>query len=141
MLSFGFLRADRVQKSHWVSDGLNHKAYLCPPGSSKQTTFVWMRWKSHQQTISERSSISPAVMTLSLQSQVVSLLEARLKSGKFLESPAIDFVAAAVSRPIEQVGDSIGPYKLVEKIGEGGMGLVYRAEQTGPMSASRPEGH
>ncbi len=34
---------------------------------------------------------------------------------------------------IERVGGSIGPYKLLQKIGEGGMGSVYVAEQEQPV--------
>ncbi|MDP6722716.1 MAG: serine/threonine-protein kinase, partial [Pirellulaceae bacterium] len=33
----------------------------------------------------------------------------------------------------EQVGSTIGPYKLREQIGEGGFGIVYVAEQTTPV--------
>jgi len=33
----------------------------------------------------------------------------------------------------EKVGDLIGPYKLLQRIGEGGMGVVYMAEQDKPV--------
>lgn len=34
---------------------------------------------------------------------------------------------------LEQLGDVIGPYKLVQKIGEGGFGVIWMAEQSEPI--------
>ena len=39
----------------------------------------------------------------------------------------------ATGRIAERPGTVIGPYKLLQQIGEGGMGIVFMAEQTQPV--------
>lgn len=69
-----------------------------------------------------------------LMREVESLLELEGKVGDFLESPLFDGVIAMDSSPIsEGPGTVIGRYKLLEKIGEGGMAVVYMAEQEEPI--------
>ena len=78
-----------------------------------------------------------------LRAEVEQLLEASDRAGSFLDRPAVevgittvaprpgDETAAAVG--LEAAGSVIGPYKLLQQIGEGGMGTVYMAEQTRPV--------
>ncbi len=61
------------------------------------------------------------------------LLDAHFRAGSFLESPA-PALNATINQPISaEPGMIIGPYKLLQQIGEGGMGVVYMAEQTEPV--------
>src|SRR3954469_14024017 len=66
-----------------------------------------------------------------LRRRVEALLEVHEDAGSFLESPAGSPTAtnAPSTGSSEGPGTVIGPYKLLQQIGEGGMGSVFMAEQ------------
>src|SRR5262245_31374672 len=68
-----------------------------------------------------------------LRRQVDALLGKHAQAGSFLESPALGPVATVDEAGRERSGTVIGPYKLLEPIGEGGMGTVWMAQQTEPV--------
>src|SRR5947209_18404568 len=69
-----------------------------------------------------------------LRRHVERLLALDARAGGFLESPAsTPTITVESPRLSEGPGTVIGPYKLMEQIGEGGMGVVYMAEQAHPV--------
>ncbi|MGO9915107.1 MAG: protein kinase, partial [Isosphaeraceae bacterium] len=67
-----------------------------------------------------------------LRERIEALWAAHDASGGVLDTPP-PMPTTAPPRLTEKPGTVIGPYKLLQQIGEGGMGVVYMAEQEVPV--------
>jgi serine/threonine protein kinase len=63
------------------------------------------------------------------------LLQAYGRAGNFLQHPAVGGLVHDTSFPVtgEALANRLGPYILLEQIGEGGFGIVFMAEQQHPV--------
>src|SRR5262245_33095947 len=68
-----------------------------------------------------------------LRDEVERLVRDQFRAGNFMEQPAIVVETTSLLPAPERPGTRIGPYKLIEHIGDGGMGTVWMAQQTEPV--------
>jgi len=103
------------------------------PSPSEETLFA----QALARPAAERSAYldQACAGNATLRERVKSLLHAQAEAGSLLEgSPGRDLgTMLAGSRAEEAPGDRIGRYKLLQRIGEGGCGVVYMAEQEEPV--------
>ncbi len=108
-----------------------------PSDASEQTIFDAARQISDPQA---RAAYLDAACDGSrdLRKRIEALLVAGARADKFLEGDPLELAqhgreASGALPPSEGPGTVIDKYKLLEKLGEGGFGVVYMAEQTQPV--------
>ena len=130
LLIFEIFRQQRPNTSHWRVEQPTVAKMSSNPQQIQTIFFAAVEKPAAERTAHLDRECGD---NLELRRRVEALLLAHDAPGSFLDSPPPG-VNGTIDPPISETpGDTIGPYKLVEQIGEGGFGVVYRVQQTEPV--------
>src|SRR5262245_48512881 len=112
-----------------MSRTLDPDSFPPSPNSTIKSIFLEISERAPHQRTRELDARCGGDATL--RAAVEELLWAHDQAGRFMAGPTVDPKPPADAASLEP--RQIGPYKLLQNIGEGGFGAVYMAEQESPV--------